>query len=362
MFFRKFFIPRREYQAEILALKREIEKLRQKLSQKGKEEQSKLTIVGLQDGVIRLDEENKVEYINSTIQKIFKVNKEEVLGKTLAKLSAIPWSRWLLPHMVLEAKETRRTVTREESFTSAEGKEFHFNIKVSVIERKTHILLEDITEQKKIELSFKRYVSPYVVEQMKSSGKDFFRSHRAEITILFADLRGFTKLSDQLEPNEIRRLLNDYFSWMVEIIYKYEATLDKFLGDGVMVLFGAPIYFPEHAVRALKVAVEFQVGQEKFKEKLPKTALPIGIGISTGEVVIGNIGSERRTEYTAIGYPVNIASRLCDLAQGNEILVSEETYQSFLKSSGESEIKFEPASVVEIKGLSQPLKVYRVIL
>jgi adenylate cyclase len=148
------------------------------------------------------------------------------------------------------------------------------------------------------------------------------------ITILFADIRGFTRISEHAPPEKIVSLLNRYFSAMTDIIFAHGGTLDKYLGDGLMALFGAPTATPEDASNALNAAVAMQRRVLSINKELREEGLNeigVGMGLHTGEVTVGYIGSERRSEYTAIGDAVNTASRLETNAQGGEILISDAT-------------------------------------
>ncbi|MDI3280620.1 MAG: adenylate/guanylate cyclase domain-containing protein [Bacillota bacterium] len=181
---------------------------------------------------------------------------------------------------------------------------------------------------------FERYLSPEVVRELllrpELAG---LGGEKRLITVLFADLRGFTALAERVPPEEVVHLLNAYLSEMAEAVLAWGGTLDKFLGDGILALFGAPLPMPDHAERALKAACEIQERVQRLRTRRDLEGYPapeVGIGIATGEAVIGNIGSRRRMEYTAIGHPVNLANRLEGLARPGEILLARSTYESLL--------------------------------
>ena len=160
--------------------------------------------------------------------------------------------------------------------------------------------------------TFERYVSPTVVEKMQDSTEDFFKTERSVISVLFADLRGFTSMSSNLAPEEVKNTINEYLTAMINVIDQNEATVDKIVGDEVMALFGAPIFYEDHALRALKVAMEMQKAHQGLLHKWKsenRPAPPVGIGINTGEMVVGNIGSEKRMDYTVLGHHVNLCVR-----------------------------------------------------
>jgi adenylate cyclase len=154
-------------------------------------------------------------------------------------------------------------------------------------------------------------------------------------------------------------MLNEYFEMMVEIVFRHEGTVDKFVGDAIMVIWGAPVAHTDHALRAVRAALDMQSalsGYNKIRSVMGKLPINVGIGINTGELVAGYIGSTRTMSYSVIGDAVNIASRLCSAAKGGEILISEDTYHKL-----EGQIEVEEHAPVHAKGKSKPLNVYGVI-
>jgi adenylate cyclase len=178
------------------------------------------------------------------------------------------------------------------------------------------------------------------------------------ITVLFADIRGFTRLSEHANPEKVVHLLNKYFSAMTDIIFAHGGTLDKYLGDGLMALFGAPTATPDDATNALNAAVAMQrrvlgINEDLRSEGLPEVA--IGIGLHTGEAVVGYIGSERRSEYTAIGDTVNTASRLESNSKGGQILLSDAT-----SKAARSRYQLVPREPISVKNRVQPVPLFEV--
>ncbi len=229
---------------------------------------------------------------------------------------------------------------------------------LSTIAKQTgYAIFEDI-EKAEFKKMFQRYVAPEVIDTMlEDKERDYMKTEKHELTILFSDLRGFTALSEKLPPEKIVEILNEHLETMSQIILQHKGTIDKFIGDGIMAIFGAPIYYESHALRAVKVAVEMQKAQERLALKWAKQGikLTIGIGINTGDVVVGNIGSQQRTDYTAIGDTVNVASRLCGLAEGGKILVSERTHNDTKKV-----IAFSKSKPLRVKGKSRAIAVYTI--
>ncbi|KJU81679.1 GAF sensor-containing adenylate/guanylate cyclase [Candidatus Magnetobacterium bavaricum] len=193
-------------------------------------------------------------------------------------------------------------------------------------------LYEKIREEAVIKSNLERFLSPNVVAKVtadsKKKGRISFDAEKVNASILFSDIKGFTAMSERLDPHEIARLLNDYFEIMTEIVFRYDGTLDKYVGDAVMAVFGAPIAYAHHAYNAVLAAIEMQSKLKIFRAGLDKRRqFDIRIGINTGEVVTGYMGSPHRMEYTALGEVVNVASRLESLAQPGGIFIGKLTYE-----------------------------------
>jgi adenylate cyclase len=191
-----------------------------------------------------------------------------------------------------------------------------------------------LRERERLKLNFARYVSQQVMEQiLKAESFAKLEGERRKITVLFSDIRQFTQIAERLPPEQVVSLLNEYFELMLDVIFRYQGTLDKFLGDGIMVEFGAPLDDPEQEKHAVQAAIGMQKELQKLLEKWKKEGKPqiaVGIGIHTGLAVVGNIGSEKRIEYTAIGDTINIASCLEQATKllKKQILISETTYNA----------------------------------
>jgi class 3 adenylate cyclase len=221
----------------------------------------------------------------------------------------------------------------------------------------------DALEQKqRIQRAFGRYVDDYVLNQLLESGDDEKQTGiEREVTILFADIRRFTRLSEGLVAHDVVGLLNEVFQLISDVILERGGTIDKFIGDSVMAYFGAPIPQADHALRAVTCAVEIQRVIERRSGQLDPRGGPervpvtVGIGIHTGTVVVGNIGSDRRTDFTAVGDAVNVAHRLEKLAQPGEILVSEAVQR---RVRGSLRLRFEGER--QLSGREEPVHVYAV--
>ena len=207
---------------------------------------------------------------------------------------------------------------------------------------------------------FRRLLSPAIAEQVLSGRLEVKKGGELrDTTVLFADIRGFTSISESFEPQAVVDALNEYFERMVEIVFRYEGTLDKFIGDEMMVLFGSPVAHRDDPVRAVRAALEMQQALRELNRRHEAQGLPpfeIGIGINTGEVVAGYIGSSQALEYTVIGDPVNTGSRLCSLAKPGQTLISAATLE---RLGGHFEFRELPAE--QVKGKAQPIRVFELV-
>lgn len=210
-----------------------------------------------------------------------------------------------------------------------------------------------------IRKTFGRYLTEQVVANLLESSSGLqLGGERRKITILTSDLRGFTATCERLPPEEVIKVLNFYLGYMADVVTKYQGTIDEFMGDGILVLFGAPTVRRDDAQRAVACAAEMQLAMSSINEKMKEWGLPqleMGIGINTGEVVVGNIGSEKRTKYGVVGSQVNLTYRIESYTLGGQILISEST----LKEIG-SIVRIDGQRDVLLKGVKQLVTIYEV--
>jgi adenylate cyclase len=222
-------------------------------------------------------------------------------------------------------------------------------------------LNEQIREEERIRNRLERFHSPQVINMILKGGQetldDMMEPKDATATILFADINGFTALAERMPPREVNLILNDFFSHMTDILFKYDGTLDKYIGDGLMAVFGAPMEKEDDAERALRAAQEMRQALGAMMAAMPEERkFSIRMGINTGKVVAGNIGSPKRMDYTVIGDAVNTASRLESIAQPNQILIGEETYE---RVQGKFNIR--SVGLRKVKGKTLEVMVYEVV-
>ncbi len=203
----------------------------------------------------------------------------------------------------------------------------------------------------------KRFLAPQVAELLVTSGDDVIKSHRRDISVVFCDLRGFTAFAETAEPEEVMGVLSEYHACLGALIHKHEGTLDKFAGDGLMVLFNDPVKCEQPALQAAKMAVEMRdaVAQLAVKWRKFGHQLGFGLGIAHGYATIGQIGFEGRYDYSAIGSVVNLAARLCGEAQAGQILVEPKAFTAIEDMADAEEI-----GELTLKGFHRPVFAYNV--
>ncbi|MEA5466457.1 GAF domain-containing protein [Leptothoe sp. PORK10 BA2] len=224
------------------------------------------------------------------------------------------------------------------------------------------VVLEDISQEKRMKTTLYRYMTPSVADQVMALGEDSLMvGKRRDVTVLFSDIRGYTTLTESLEASQVVSMLNEYFETMVEAVFNHQGTLDKFIGDALMAVFGAPLPLDNHGWSAVEAALDMRERLVHFNRARQASSRPkinIGIGISSGEVVSGNIGSRRKMEYTVIGDGVNLSSRLEGVTKqyGCDIVMSEHTYDRCRDLVWVREL-----DLTRVKGKTEPVKIYELI-
>ena len=207
----------------------------------------------------------------------------------------------------------------------------------------------------------KRYLSPTLAASIVEHVGDLdLGSRRKYLTTFFSDVRGFTEASERMEPDELIAQVNDYLSAMTDIVFRHEGTLDKYVGDALMVFFGDPIWQDDHAARAVRMAFEMRDRLLEMREEWTRRyreSFQIGIGIATGWVTVGDIGTDARSDYTVLGNEVNVASRLSDNATAGQILVTDATLEAL---RGVMDVEANPVERLELKGVTRDVRVFEV--
>jgi adenylate cyclase len=230
---------------------------------------------------------------------------------------------------------------------------------IGVLTESFNRMARSLREKEMIKRAFSRYVAREVVDEiLKDPEHLVLKGERCEVTVLFCDMRGFTALAEQLTPEEVVHLLNQFYTLMIETTFKHDGTLDKFLGDGVMAIFGAPIPHPDHSFQAIRAGLAMQAGVAELARRRAregKEPIAIGVGISAGEVVAGTVGTEERMEYTVVGNSVNLAARLEAEAGPGQILISERAYARV-----HGRVHVRSLGALRVRGKEAPVEAYEV--
>jgi len=315
-------------------------------------------------GVITADVQDQITLCNRAAATILGQTSAEIVGRKLDDI--IPtFASDIQPHMDSVRSSDQPIVGLEFSQSLPLRGNVDWRMNLSPLKDAGHktqgvaIVLDDLTERKKLEAQrrlFERMVSPAVIEQLDPNSLQL-GGKRTDITVLFADVRGFTSFSESQEPEKLVSILNRYLGAMAESVLSQEGTIDKFMGDAIMSWFNAPVPQPDHTLRAVKAALAIREAFEGLYKILPKEAhLAFGAGIHYGDAVLGLIGTDRRIEYTAISDSVNTAKRLQENSAKNQIIISREAYARVT-----DDVIVKPIAPVAAKGKTAPLEVYEVL-
>ena len=313
-------------------------------------------------GVITINSIGEIDSINKAGENILKVEKQNILGNHYM---------YIFEHdneiiELISKTEDNKKIYSEINIpflTVAEDTIINISVAPRIdINNNTEgvvIAIEDISDINKVKNTFKRYVSKQVVDNLLDDDTNLnLGGENREVTILFTDIRGFTSMAEKMEPEKVVFTLNEYFSEMIDIVFKHNGTLDKIIGDELMIVFGAPLSSDDDTERALNTAIEMQnkiADLNKVREKRKEPPILVGAGINKGQVVSGNIGSRDMMDYTVVGDTVNLGSRLCSAASAGEIIVSGR-----VKNSTEQLFSFKELKPIRVKGKKDKIDVYQV--
>jgi adenylate cyclase len=223
------------------------------------------------------------------------------------------------------------------------------------------VVMDDISDEKRLKSTMYRYMTQELAEELLKLDDAKLGGDRKEVTILFSDIRGYTTLTENLQAEEVVSMLNEYFESMVEAVFKHKGTLDKYIGDAIMAVFGSPLPLEKHAQMAVATSLEMRCRLQELNERreaLNQPKIRIGIGINSDTVISGNIGSSKRMEFTAIGDGVNLGSRLESVSKqyGCDIIISDNTYKFCADDIWARELDF-----IRVKGRNEPVSIYELV-
>jgi adenylate cyclase len=354
-----------------------------KLFAKVKQEQQmqKDILRSLSDGVISTDKHGKIIAANERAYALLGVGEALLEGRSVYELINIEkanFTKWFDSSLEGSDEKSRKQYYPDQTLRSTDGEQHSINISINTMSegdegegvRGALVVMEDISQEKRLKSTMYRYMTQELAEQLLAGGDAKMGGDRKEVSVLFSDIRSYTTITESLAAEDVVMMLNEYFETMVEAVFNYKGTLDKYIGDAIMAVFGSPLPIPDHAWMAVQTAIdmrhrlkEFNIKRiEQLKPKNQKeidmATIRIGIGINSDTVISGNIGSTRRMEFTAIGDGVNLGSRLEGASKqyGTDAIISEATY----KLCGDR-IWVRELDCIQVKGKNQPVGVYELI-
>jgi len=344
-----------------------------------------LTISNLTEMVLMVNVDRTIGYVNASMATLLDLpDRKEVLGLPLER-----WDRGVigdgtLGGLTASALSVGHTVVVERTLPglppdrlpdSTDARPVAdpiLRFVATPMQGRVQVTVQDVTRLRWLENTFSRFVSPQVIERMLSSAQeDFLEMSRREITMLYVDMRGFTRLSQSLELPTLKTMMNTYFERMQRCVEQHQGTVGQFVGDEVVALFGAPVRSDDHALRALLTGVDMLAAHAESLALWRQEGWPqpgIGVGISTGEVAVGNMGTASHMYYTALGYWMNLGSRLCGAAEGGEILTVPQTHLHALATLKKGvalpddlpHLRFSSKGVYRFKNVVEPVEVLAV--
>jgi adenylate cyclase len=319
----------------------------------------------MSNGLITLDENERIATCNAAGLRILKVHAGDILHKPVSEFFAGD-NVWVLEKLGQVAESGQQQTSMDASLQVAdESLSVNLTVQPLLDAEQKHIgsmfVIEDISSEKRIKSTMSRYMDPGIADRLVAAGAEVLGGKNVECTVLFSDIRDFTTLTEQLGAQGTVALLNEYFTLMVDCIQKEYGMLDKFIGDAIMAAFGIPESHEDDADRAVRAAIDMIKTLETWnRQRIGEGKLPvnIGIGLNTDNVVSGNIGSNKRMDFTIIGDGVNLASRMESACKqyGTKILASEFTVSKLMGTYRKREI-----DLVVVKGKTEPVSIYEIL-
>ncbi|MBP0014471.1 MAG: GAF domain-containing protein [Roseofilum sp. SBFL] len=330
----------------------------------------------LTNGVISTDKNSHIIAANQRAKELLGLDQTELEGKLLPPLIRIKegdFKKWFDAALAPKDNKERQQFYPDQTLilSGEDGEDVEQSVNLSINSMNDAldptkvngalVVMEDISDEKQVKSLMYRYMTPEVAESLLASGDTGLGGKRKEVSVLFSDIRSYTTLTEKLQAEEVVAMLNSYFEEMVDSVFRYGGTLDKYIGDALMAVFGSPAPLEDHAWCAMQTAVEMRYRLAEYNQKRKAQGLmeiSIGIGIHSDVVVSGNIGSSKRMELTSIGDGVNLASRLEGTSKqyGTDIVISEKTYRNYA-----DRVYVRELDNITVKGKSKPVTIYELL-
>ncbi len=341
---------------------------------KQQEQMQRDILRSLSNGVISTDKAGNIIAANESAKQLLGFSENESLEgisvRELLQIKGGDFAKWFQAALEAADEKARQQYYPDQTLLSkGTEQQRSVNLSVNTIADATNpqkisgalVVMDDISDEKRLKSTMYRYMTQELAEELLKLDDAKLGGDRKDVSILFSDIRSYTALTEKLAAEEVVGMLNEYFESMVEAIFKYKGTLDKYIGDAIMAVFGSPLPLTDHAWRAVQTAVEMRQRLADFNARrmsLNKEPIKIGIGINSDSVISGNIGSSKRMEFTAIGDGVNLGSRLEGASKqyGCDIVISQYTYRPCADLIWHREL-----DCIRVKGKNEPVKIYELV-
>ncbi|MEH2051769.1 GAF domain-containing protein [Nostoc sp.] len=340
---------------------------------KQQEQMQRDILRSLSNGVVSTDKTGLIIAANESAQRLLGLGINDRLeGKLVNDVIGIKegdFSKWYQDALHAVDLKGRQQYYPDRTLISTGTQQHSINLSINTIAdaidqeqvRGALVVMEDISDEKRLKSTMYRYMTQELAEELLKLDDAKLGGDRKEVSILFSDIRGYTTLTENLEAEEVVSMLNEYFESMVEAVFKHKGTLDKYIGDAIMAVFGSPLPLEEHAWMAVQTSLEMRHRLHEFNQRRhtdDKPKIKIGIGINSDTVISGNIGSSKRMEFTAIGDGVNLGSRLESVSKqyGCDIIISHNTFQPCQEQIWARELDY-----IRVKGRNEPVAIYELL-
>ncbi|MGB3493687.1 MAG: adenylate/guanylate cyclase domain-containing protein [Elainellaceae cyanobacterium] len=344
---------------------------------KQQEQMQRDILRSLSNAVLSTDHEGRVIAANESALKLLDLNEgDDITGQSIKSLIKIDERSFL--DCIESALDPQTRTEREQYYpdqtlvsaqkeNTSDQHSVHLSINsIADVEDPSNVygalvVMDDISDEKRLKSTMYRYMSQDLAELVMESGEARLGGDRKDVSVLFSDIRSFTSTAESMEAEDLVQMLNEYFELMVDAVFEQKGMLDKYIGDAIMAVFGSPLKLEDHAWRAVQTSIEMRHRLNQFNtQRLEQNLLPIkiGIGINSGSVISGNIGSSKRMEFTAMGDEVNLGSRLEGATKqyGCDIIISESTYEPCRDLVWTREL-----DRIRVKGKSNPVGIYELV-